>query len=520
MTLSASSRKAAAGSGTRPAAEPAATSLAVRGIDKWFGATHAVREVSFTAASGNVLGLVGENGAGKSTVIKIIGGVIAPDHGEVSLGDLPLRLRNPREALAHGIAAVFQELALIDNLSVAANLLLLDPPRHRWRGIDRRRFHDRAAEILERYRLGVPPAARLGDLPLGQRQMLEIVRAASRDPSLLILDEATSALGQGEVEWLIRLVRGLSEAGKIVLFISHRWEEISTFCDRVAVMRNGELVEIAESRALSQERAVQLMTGHGIEGSFPAKGGTRGAPLLHARNLAGAVLQGVSLSLSEGEVLGLGGLVGQGQSELLRTLFGARELRAGSIMLHGRKLHGGGPRHAINAGIAYVPQERKTEGLFLDKDVAFNMTFAVLGQLATICGLVRRKQEHGIVGEAIERLSIRTPGAGTRVKALSGGNQQKVLLQKWLLTKPAVLLLDDVTRGVDIGTKQQIYAIIRATVAAGTGIILYSTDTAELVGLADRVLVMVEGRIRSNLEGAAISAKAIVAAAIGQEAGP
>ncbi|MGH7084973.1 MAG: sugar ABC transporter ATP-binding protein [Acetobacteraceae bacterium] len=519
MTPSASSRKSAAGSG-RPAAESVAATLAVRGIDKWFGATHAVRDVSFAAAPGGVLGLVGENGAGKSTVIKIIGGVIAPDHGEVRLGDVPLRLKNPREALAHGIAAVFQELALIDNLSVAENLLLLDPPRHRWRGIDRRRFHDRAAEILERYRLGVTPAARLGDLPLGQRQMLEIVRAASRDPSVLILDEATSALGQGEVEWLIRLVRLLSEARKIVLFISHRWEEISSFCDRVAVMRNGQLIELAESRSLSQERAVQLMTGHAMEGSFPAKGKARGAPLLQAQNLAGAVLKDVSFSLAEGEVLGLGGLVGQGQSELLRTLFGARELGAGSILLRGRKLHGGGPREVIKAGIAYVPQERKSEGLFLDKDVAFNMTFAVLGQLATTFGLVRRQRERSIVGEAIERLSIKTPGAGTRIKALSGGNQQKVLLQKWLLTNPAVLLLDDVTRGVDIGTKQQIYAIIRATAAAGTGIILYSTDTAELVGLADRVLVMVEGRIRTCLEGAAISARAIVAAAIGQEAGP
>jgi len=493
--------------------------LSVRNIDKWFGATHAVRTVSFEANAASVLGLVGENGAGKSTIIKMIGGLVPPDRGEILLNGKQLALRSPREALAAGIDAVFQELALVDNLSVAENLLLLEPPLHPWRSVRRGRFHASAASILARYELAIPPIMRVGNLPLGQRQMLEIVRAVHRDPRVLILDEATSALGQREVMWLARLVKKLREMGKIILFISHRWEEIATFCDRVAVMRNGALVEVADAATLSQERAVELMTGHGLAGTFPAKTPSPEGTLLAVRHLQSATLRDISFSLAPGEVLGLGGLVGQGQSELLRALFGAHPLRQGVITLGRQPVAVTGPRAGIAAGIAYVPQERKSEGLFLNKSVAFNMTYAVLDRLAAFCGIIARGAEQQTVGEAIGRLNIRASGPGVKVQALSGGNQQKVLLQKWLLTGPRVLLLDDVTRGVDIGTKQQIYEIIRATAARGTGIIFYSTDTGELVGLADRVLVMVEGRIQRSLAGAAIEQTAIIEAAIGQGAG-
>jgi ribose transport system ATP-binding protein len=494
--------------------------LSIRGIDKRFGATHAVRDVSFDAKRGQVLGLVGENGAGKSTVIRVIGGVIAPDEGSIHLDGTRLVLRNPGDALAHGIDSVFQELALIGNLTVAENLFLLKAPTHRWLSIDRRRAFRQAAEILGRYQLDISPSARVGDLPLGQRQMLEIVRSVERDPAVLVLDEATSALGQSEVSWLSRLVRRLRDTDRIVLFISHRWDEIITFCDRVAVMRNGRLVEVADCAAMPQDRAVKLMTGHDTSGGFPPKTAPRDGVLLDVNNLDGQMLSRVSFRLAPGEILGVGGLVGQGQTEVLRALFGVLPLRSGSIALKGKPLRLRTPRDAIGAGIAYVPLERKSEGVFLDKSVAFNLTYAslALGRLSSRLGIIRFGKERTIVADAIEHLKIRTRSGHTPIRALSGGNQQKVLLEKWVQTRPAVLLLDDVTRGVDISTKHQIYELVRALAQQGVGIIFYSSDTNELIGLADRVLVMADGEVRKSLAGDDLSAAAIVDVAFGARA--
>jgi len=487
--------------------------LKVRGIDKRYGATHAVRDVSFDAANGQVLGLIGENGAGKSTVIRMIGGMVAPDAGSIHLDGENLVLRGASDALTRGVGSVLQELALIGALTVTENLFLLHAPTRAWLSIDKRHSIRKAAEILARHQLNISPTARVGDLPLGQRQMLEIVRAVEGDPVLLVLDEATSSLGQDEVNWLARLVRRLRAANRIILFISHRWDEIVTFCDRVAIMRNGQLVEVADCAAMSQEQAVALMTGHSeAGGGFPRKGGARNGVLLEARDLEGSMLSRVSFTLAPGEVLGLGGLVGQGQTELLRALFGVPPLRGGSIALKGQALRLRRPRDAIAAGIGYVPLERKSEGLFLDKSVAFNMTYAclALGVLSVWHGLIRFGRERAIVSDAIAHLKIRTRSGRTPVRALSGGNQQKVLLEKWLLTGPAVLLLDDVTRGVDIATKHQIYDLIRALAQTGVGIIFYSSDTNELVGLADRVLVMADGEIRKVLADGEVSAAAIV----------
>jgi ABC-type sugar transport system ATPase subunit len=337
---------------------------------------------------------------------------------------------------------------------------------------------------------------------------------------VLVLDEATSSLGQSEVNWLAGLVRRLRDADRIVLFISHRWDEIVTFCDQVAVMRNGRLVEVADCAAMPQERAVKLMTGRDTSGGFPPKTPPQDGVLLDVGNLDGQMLSRISFTLAPGEILGLGGLVGQGQTELLRALFGVLPLHGGSIALKGRPLRLRGPRDAIGAGIAYVPLERKTEGVFLDKSVAFNMTYAslALGRLSSWGGFIRFAKESTIVADAIERLKIRTRGGHAPIRALSGGNQQKVLLEKWLQTRPAVLLLDDVTRGVDISTKHQIYDLVRALAQEGVGVIFYSSDTGELIGLADRVLVMADGEVRKSLAGAELSAAAIVDIAFGPRA--
>ena len=493
--------------------------LLMQSIDKAFGATRAVQDVSIEAAPGSVLGLVGENGAGKSTLMKIVGGIVRPDRGTVSLDGQPLAGHQARGALARGIASVFQELTLIRSLTVGENLSLLRPARHAWRSIARRDMFRQSQELLDQRGVRARADAIVGDLPLGEQQMIEIVRAIAREPKVLLLDEATAALGASEVKWLQRLVAAERARGSIILFISHRWDEIESFCDRVAIMRNGELVAHEATREMSHDQAVELMTGRHLGAVFPAKAPTPSTTiLLEAEGLQSDVLRGVDLNLAAGEILGIGGLVGQGQDALLKCLFGDHALRAGTIRVAGREVPLRAPADAIRHRIAYVPQERKIEGLLLQKSVATNLSLSILKTLSSWGGLVDRRRERTVVSDAIGRLQIRAASPNVPVNTLSGGNQQKVLLQKWLLTKPAVLLLNDVTRGVDIGTKQQIYEIIVALAREGLGIVLYSTDAHELVELAHRVLVISEGRVATELTGEALSAESIVRASTGGEA--
>ena len=492
--------------------------LSFKTIDKDFGATRAVINVTLDAAPGTVLGLVGENGAGKSTLIKIAGGIVRQDRGLVSLDGEAMVGVGPAKAIARGVVSVFQELTLVRSLTVAENLFLSAPPRHAWGSIDRRKLQADAQALLEGYHVGASAAAVVADLPLGQQQMVEIVRAVHREPRVLLLDEATAALGAAEVEWLMRIVEAERKRGTIILFISHRWEEITAFCQRVAVMRNGELVTLADVDDISHDRAVELMTGARLGGVFPPKQSPAGSGLLEARGLVSDVLHGVDLRLAKGEILGIGGLVGQGQDALLKSLFGDHPLRAGAIFAEGGPVRLKSPREAIARHIAYVPQERKIEGLLLQKSVAANLSFAILRRISRLAGFIRpqgrtadRRRGDQSPEDSRDRPTAR-PSA-----QLSGGNQQKVLLQKWLLTNPTVLLLNDVTRGVDIGTKTQIYAIITELAASGMGIILYSTDAHELIELAHRVSVMIDGRIKAELAGDQLTAEGIVRASTSAE---
>ncbi len=483
-------------------------------IDKSFGATRAVQGVTLEAAPGAVLGLVGENGAGKSTLIKIAGGIIRPDHGSVSLDGAAVSGLDARGMLAHGIASVFQELTLVRSLSVAENLELLEPPKRAWGSIDHRRLNAEARSVLERYQVPANPEAIVGDLPLGLQQMIEIVRAIRRKPRVLLLDEATAALGATEVEWFARMIEAESARDAIILFISHRWDEVVAFCQRVAIMRNGQLVSVSTVGEISHDQAVERMTGRRPGATFPPQRPATAERLLEAEGLESAALHNVTLSVNKGEILGLGGLVGQGQDALLRALFGAHRLRRGAIRIAGELCRLHRPADAIRYRIAYVPQERKVEGLLLHKSVGVNLSLSVLRRLSGFAGLIDGRSEREMVRKAIDRLQIRTASGRDPVANLSGGNQQKVLLQKWLLTEPRLVLLNDVTRGVDIGTKVQIYEIVADLAAQGVGVILYSTDAHELVELAHRVLVMVDGRIGAELSGEALSAEGIVRASL------
>jgi ribose transport system ATP-binding protein len=489
--------------------------LAAHGIEKSFGAVRACDGADLVARFGEVHALVGENGAGKSTLIKVLCGVLQPDAGTLSVRGEQTVLRSPEAARAAGIATVFQELTLLPHLTVAENLLLGDTPRGLLGLTRRREMPARAEALLARHGVdAIDPRELPVNLSVAQRQVLEIVRAVSRQPRILVLDEPTAALPRGEVEWLFGLVRDLRAQGVCVLFTSHRWQEVQALADRITVFRNGRAVATREE--LGEDEAVRLMTGRSIDRAYPPPPALPAArePLLEVSGLSGAQISDVDLTVHRGEIVGLSGLAGQGQRELFLTLFGARRSTAGQVRVGGKVQRIRRPSDAIRAGlgIAMVPEDRKSEGLLLPRSVRDNLTLPVLGRVST-AGVVRPSAERALVTSMVDRLRIKTTQPNlTEVGNLSGGNQQKVLLGRWILAECDVLLLFDVTRGVDVATKHEIYDLVVDLARKGKGILLYSSDTEEVAHLCHRVLVLREGRVAAELDAEA-EAGDIVAAA-------
>jgi ribose transport system ATP-binding protein len=525
--------------GSVPEPEPGSAAIAAEGISKHYGAVEALRAASFSARAGEVHALVGENGAGKSTLIKTLCGMTQPDAGTVRAFGEPVRLRDPEAARERGIATVFQELTLLPWLTVAENVLLGREPRGVLGLIRRRELGERAAALLAEYDVAsverVEPYDLVADLSLAQRQVIEIVRAVSRHPRVLFLDEPTSSLAEREVEWLFRLVRRLRDDGTCVVFTSHRWREVASLADRITVFRNGR--HVATHERLSEHEAVRLMSGRrGDAGDLDPTGEPRPTgdtdpagdiagtvaeiapagdrPMLEVAGLTGGRLTGVSFTLHEGEILGVGGLAGQGQRDLFLALFGVRRA-VGEIRVGGERMRPHSPRDAIKAGVrvALVPEDRKNEGLFPSMSIQENLTLPILGRIA-VTGLLRPGAERDRVRRIIERMRITARDPGQAVDTLSGGNQQKVLIGRWLLADARVLLCYDVTRGVDLATKNDIYRLIFELAAEGRSILFYSSDTEEMARLAHRVLVLREGAVSAELRGPGIAPEDIVSAAV------
>ena len=501
-------------------ADPAIT-LEATGITKSFPGVRALDGVALRVRRGRLLALLGENGAGKSTLMNILAGVFAPDSGALRLDGREVSFADPRAALAAGIGIVFQELNLIPHLSVAENIFLGREPRTRFGLIDFPRLNASAAAVLKRLDLAVEPTALIADLRVGQQQLVEIARAVSEDARVLILDEPTSSLSAHEVEVLFGVITELKNRDVALIYITHKFEELAHICDDVTIMRDGRVVGESLFADLSREALVRLMAGREAKESFQKSPAILGDELLRAEgvSLPGTgvgrpfLVESVSLTLRRGEVLGLFGLVGAGRTELLETLFGLHAGRAtGRILLKGRPVAFATPAAAIAAGLALAPEDRKRDGLVLPMSVAANASLASLDRTLR-AGFVSESREAAYITPYIDRFRVKTPSLDQLIVNLSGGNQQKVILAKWLATEPKILLLDEPTRGIDVNAKREIYTFIDELARLGLGLIVVSSELPEILALSDRVLVMCEGRKTAEFNRADATAEKILAAA-------
>jgi len=491
--------------------------LALSGISKRYGGVRALENVDFACGRGLIHAVLGENGAGKSTLIKVVAGVVPPDSGVIKLEGVAQRFSSPAAATAAGVVCVFQELSLIPDLSVADNISLSAPPK-RFGLIDARAQRRRAEELLAEVGCeDVNPLLRVHDLPLSRRQMVEIAKAIGRRPKLLILDEATSALTSADVEKVYALLARLKAANVAILYISHRMHEVEALADRASVFRNGRHIETFDKGARTTAEIVQLMIGRDISTQYPSKPERpRPAAALRIENLCwDNRLQSISLDVGAGEIVGLGGLDGQGQKMLLLALFGVLRGVTGTTTVNGRAVRLASPRHSKSRdiSIALIPEDRKTEGLMLPMSITDNLAIASLGNLLS-GPFVDQGKERRAVDAGIARLSIRVGNKTDAVSTLSGGNQQKVVIAKWLMTQPRIILLNDPTRGIDVGTKQELYRLMRELADQGAAILFYSTDYDELIGCCDRVAIMYDGRIVRELAGVDLNETNIIASSL------
>ncbi|MBZ9765988.1 sugar ABC transporter ATP-binding protein [Mesorhizobium sp. CA6] len=490
----------------------------MEGISKRYGGVRALEKAELTVTAGSIHAILGENGAGKSTLIKVMAGVVAPDEGRMTLDGSEVTFASPAAANQAGIVCIFQELSLIPELSVADNIVISNPPK-RFGMIDRKAQRNIAEEALARAGASdIHPRALVKDLPLSRRQMVEIAKALARKPRILILDEATSALTAADVAKVFEVLKRLRSEGLALLYISHRMNEIAELADHCTVFRNGRNVASYPAGSKSDNEVVELMIGREYSHIFPPKPASApaAATVLEARNLSWADrLDNISLSVRAGEVVGLGGLDGQGQRELLLAFFGVLRGLRGEVLIDGKPVSIASPTAASHGriGMALIPEDRKTEGLMLPMTVRENLSFAALDRL-TKAGIIDRAAEQRLIDDMVGLLAIKTAGLDIPVGALSGGNQQKVVIAKWLMRQPRIILLNDPTRGIDVGTKQELYQLMRKLADAGAAILFYSTDYDELIGCCDRVLVLYDGAVKRELVGAGLTEHALIASAL------
>jgi len=487
------------------------------GVTKRFGGVASLSDVSVSILPGTVHSLVGENGAGKSTLGKLISGVLSPDEGEIRLDGQPVQFRSPREALSRGIVTIAQELAIVPGLSAAENVFLGVEPRRLW-AVKRRELRRRYLELSQRLHFNIAPDVPAGLLSTAGQQQVEIMRALARQARLVIMDEPTAALSGAEVDALHQIILSLASEGKSVLLISHFLSEVLELSDSITTLRDGRLVRTVSSSAASEATLIEGMLGRSLDSAFPPKSPTtrEGRVVLAVTDLAAPKVEGVSFELHEGEILGIAGLVGAGRSELARAVFQDVRARRGEVTLDAQPLVGRSPTSAIRRGMVFIPESRKEMGLFLGRSLKENVSISALRGFSRL-GLISSRREREAVRESMTRVAVKAASAANPASSLSGGNQQKLLFARTLLCSPKVVIADEPTRGVDVGSKRAIYDLLVELAATGMGIVVISSEIEEIIGLSHRVLVMRGGRVTRSLEGQEINQKAILEAAF---AGP
>ncbi|WP_158852128.1 sugar ABC transporter ATP-binding protein [Saccharothrix deserti] len=498
------------------AGDDAVPLLAVRDVTKSFGAVAAVAGVSFALHGGEAHALVGENGAGKSTIVKMLAGVHRPDSGAIEMDGAPLVLGSPADARAAGIAIIYQEPTLFPDLSVAENIFMGRQPLGRLRRIDKAAMKAEAEELFGRLGVHLDPDRPARGLSIADQQLVEIAKALSVDARVLVMDEPTAALSGVEVERLFAVARTLCAQGAAVLFISHRFDEVFSLCERITVMRDGRWVSTDPTADLTVDQVVRRMVGRDVSALFPKEEVEPGEVVLDVRGLTRhGVFSDVTFSVRRGEIVALAGLVGAGRSEVVRAIFGIDRLDEGEVHVDGERLPAGSPAAAMNAGLALVPEDRRQQGLVMELSIERNATLTRLGALARV-GLLSGRAERRAAREWTKRLQVKYGLLADAVGTLSGGNQQKVVLAKWLATEPKVLIVDEPTRGIDVGTKAEVHRLMSRLAGQGMAVVMVSSELPEVLGMADRVLVMHEGRVTAELSRAEANEETVMFAATGQ----
>lgn len=473
--------------------------LEMTGICKQFPGVIALNNVNLTVKAGEVLALMGENGAGKSTLIKILAGVNDKDRGQIIFNGKKVEISSPYHAHKIGISTIFQELNLLPNLSVAENIFMGDENRSFGAFVDYQSTYQKAQQLMKQVGLSCDPKTLVQNLPVSQRQMVEVAKALSLKAKLIIMDEPTSSLTEHETQLLFKIIRGLKSEGVSVIYISHRINEIFENADRVQVLRDGVNAGELERHEMSEESIIQMMVGRELKNIFAKTKVEIGSAIFSVQNLSTAgFLSDISFSLRRGEILGIAGLVGAGRTELIRAIFGLDPRTSGKIMIENQVVSIKSPGKAIRLGIAFVTEDRRGQGLVTGMSVRENSTLVTLKHIQK-WGFIKNKDEHSIVNRFIQLLRIKTPSMETKVATLSGGNQQKVVLAKWLANQPKILILDEPTRGIDVGAKAEIHRIMSDLAGQGVAIIMISSELPEIMGMSDRILVMHEGRITGEL---------------------
>ena len=476
--------------------------LEMKGISKEFPGVKALDNVSLSVRAGTVHALMGENGAGKSTLMKCLFGIYSKDSGDITLDGKSVNFKSSKEALENGVAMVHQELNQALTRTVKDNLWLGRYPKTAGFVVSERIMDQRTKEIFDTLEVSVNPRAVMSTLPVSQRQMVEIAKAVSYDSKIIVFDEPTSSLTEAEVEHLFRIIDMLKKKGCGIIYISHKMDEILRISDDVTIMRDGQWVATRPAKELTMEEIIKLMVGRELTNRFPPKNNEPGEVILDVEHLSGKYtrLKDASFQLRKGEVLGIAGLDGSGRTEVLENLFGAMTKESGTIRLHGREIHNRSPRESIKNGFALLTEERRATGIFGIRDIQENTVISNLKNylVGGICLSNKKMAED--TAWSIQAMHIKTPSQSTQIRSLSGGNQQKVIIGRWLLTKPEVLLLDEPTRGIDVGAKYEIYQLILNLAEEGKGVIMVSSEMPELLGVCDRILVMSGGRVAGEVD--------------------